>query len=128
MHALLLLFGTPIFVFDEHLQLLQAFEPDAEKRRPPSQEGEIHTPFRLMWHGKLGHYTSVSKPERELTNAHFMSTCYSQCRNFGGIRVAQGSWQDREGQRCLWQQFDRECASGYVVIGCLPARKHVQWC
>ncbi|CDI78559.1 OTU-like cysteine protease domain-containing protein, putative [Eimeria praecox] len=59
MHALLLLFGTPIFVFDEHLQLLQAFEPDSEKRRPPSQEGEFLTPFRLMWHGKLGHYTSL---------------------------------------------------------------------
>ncbi|CDJ26961.1 OTU-like cysteine protease domain-containing protein, putative [Eimeria mitis] len=59
MHALLLLFGTPIFVFDERLQLLQAFEPDAEKRKPPSQEGDSLTPFRLMWHGKLGHYTSL---------------------------------------------------------------------
>ncbi|CDJ53404.1 OTU-like cysteine protease domain-containing protein, putative [Eimeria brunetti] len=59
MHALLLLFGNPIFVFDERLQLLQAFEPDAEKRRPPSQEGNPLTPFRLMWHGKLGHYTSL---------------------------------------------------------------------
>ncbi|CDJ38363.1 OTU-like cysteine protease domain-containing protein, putative [Eimeria tenella] len=59
MHALLLLFGTPIFVFDEHLQLLQAFEPDPEKKRLPNREGESLTPFRLMWHGKLGHYTSL---------------------------------------------------------------------
>ncbi|OEH74404.1 otu-like cysteine protease domain-containing protein [Cyclospora cayetanensis] len=59
MHALLLLYGTPIFVFDEHLQLLQAFEPDAEKRRPPGPDGSILTPFRVIWHGKLGHYTSL---------------------------------------------------------------------
>ncbi|KAL8440455.1 hypothetical protein Efla_005597 [Eimeria flavescens] len=58
MHALLLLFGAPIFVFDEHLQLLQTFEPD-ENRRLPSRPGEVLTPFRLMWHGKLGHYTSL---------------------------------------------------------------------
>ncbi|KAL8436566.1 hypothetical protein ACSSS7_001644 [Eimeria intestinalis] len=59
MHALLLLFGAPIFVFDEHLQLLQTFEPEEEKRRLPSTSGETMTPFRLMWHGKLGHYTSL---------------------------------------------------------------------
>ncbi|KAL8441678.1 hypothetical protein Emag_006970 [Eimeria magna] len=59
MHALLLLFGAPILVFDEHLQLLQTFEPEEEKRRLPSSSGEALTPFRLMWHGKLGHYTSL---------------------------------------------------------------------
>ncbi|KAL8271374.1 hypothetical protein Esti_004708 [Eimeria stiedai] len=59
MHALLLLFGAPIFVFDEHLQLLQTFEPEEEKRRLPSSPGETLTPIRLMWHGKLGHYTSL---------------------------------------------------------------------
>lgn len=69
MHALLLLFGTPIFVFDEHLQLLQAFEPDPEKKRLPNREGESLTPFRLMWHGKLGHYTSVS-----LLEMHFFGS------------------------------------------------------
>lgn len=64
MHALLLLFGTPIFVFDDNLELLQAFEPEEEHARPPLYDGRTLTPFRLVWHGKRGHYSSVRGSKR----------------------------------------------------------------
>lgn len=112
----MLLFGTPIFVFDEKMQLLQAFEPDEEKRRPPGPGGETLVPFRLMWHGKLGHYTSVSRTSPlhvpcllgvsvRANHLHAWGVIAGDSENIGA-----GKWPSEQGGRVYHTQQQGSCS------------------